>query len=160
MPKTSNFNGIMQQLNVLSLAELLAVRARVDTLIEGQSLPLGKGQRRLFHSENIPITQNTQYRGSYHRSIFISSENIDVDILAAITAINPPVTNTTNRFLNWLQELRQNQVTQFSESEAKGDDSLEQLIELVDEWMTDESGYDEEMYPQIQAALTQNRLSV
>ncbi|QKQ72329.1 hypothetical protein [Nostoc sp. TCL240-02] len=57
MPKTSHFDGIMQQLNALSLAELLAIRARVDTLIEGQSLPLSKGQRRLFRSENTSITQ-------------------------------------------------------------------------------------------------------
>ncbi|MEH2318060.1 hypothetical protein [Nostoc sp.] len=158
MHKTSEFDRIIQQLNTLSLAELLAVSARVDTLIEGQSLPLGKSQRRLFRSVNTSITQNTLYRGSYRRNTFISSENIDVDILAAPPTINP-ITSTTNRFPDWLQ-LRQNQVAQFLESEAKEDDSLEQVIELVDEWMADESGYDEETYPQIQAALTQNRLSV
>ncbi|MEH2244421.1 hypothetical protein [Nostoc sp.] len=59
-----------------------------------------------------------------------------------------------------LQELRQNQVAQFFESEAKENDSLEQVIELVNEWMAEESGYDEETYPQIETALTQNRLSV
>jgi hypothetical protein len=159
MPKTSQFDGIMQQLNTLSLAELLAVRARVDTLIEGQSLPLGKGQRHLFRSVNTYITQNTPYRGSYRRNTFISSENIDVDIVAAPPTINS-ITSTTNRFPEWLRALRQNQVAQFLESEAKGDDSLEQVIELVDEWMADESGYDEETYLQIQADLTQNRLSV
>lgn len=158
MPKTSQFDGIMQQLNALSLAELLAVRARVDTLIEGQSLPLGKSQRRLFRSVNTYITQNTSYRGSYRRNTFISSENIDVDIVAAPPTINP-ITSTINRFPDWLQ-FRQNEVAQFLESEAKEDDSLEQVIELVDEWMADESGYDQETYPQIQAALTQNRLSV
>jgi len=160
MPKTSQFDGIMQQLNALSLAELLAVRARVDTLIEGQSLPLGKSQRRWFRSGNTSITQNTPYRGSYSRNTLNHSENIDVDILTVITAINPPRTDTTNGFLDLLQELRQNQVSQFVESEAKEDDSLEQVIELVDEWMADESGYDEETYPQIETALTQNRLSV
>ncbi|MHC5826127.1 MAG: hypothetical protein ACYT04_62300, partial [Nostoc sp.] len=133
MPKTSQFDGVMQQLNALSLAELLAVRARVDTLIEGQSLPLGKSQRRLFRSVNTSITQNTPYRGSYRRNTFISSENIDVDILAVPPTINP-ITSTTNRFPDWLK-LRQNQVAQFLESEAKEDDSLEQVIDLVDEWM-------------------------
>lgn len=161
MPKASQFDGIMQQLNALSLAELLAVRARVDTLIENQSLPLGKVQRRFFSSRNTSINQNAPYRGgSYRRNIFISSENIDVDILALITAINPPITDTTNHFLDLLQQLKQNQVAQFVELEAKEDDSLEQVIELVDEWMADESGYDEETYPQIETALTQNRLSV
>ena len=38
--------------------------------------------------------------------------------------------------------------------------SLEKVIELVDEWINDESGYDEETYPQIQAALNQSRLSL
>ena len=32
-------------------------------------------------------------------------------------------------------------------------------IALLDEWMADESGYDEEMWPQIQAALERDRLS-
>lgn len=159
MPKTSEFDEIMQQLNALSLAELLAVRARVDTLIEGQSLPLGKGQRRLFHSANTCITQNSLYRGSYRRNTFIFSENSGVDILAAPPTINP-ITSTTNRFLDWLRAFRKNQVAPFLESEAKRDDSLEQLIELVDEFMADESGYDEETYPQIKTGLNQNQLSL
>jgi hypothetical protein len=40
------------------------------------------------------------------------------------------------------------------------DETLEDAIKLVDEWMSDESGYDEETYPQIEAALNQNRLSL
>ena len=36
---------------------------------------------------------------------------------------------------------------------------LEKVIELVDEWINDESGYDEETYPHIEAALNQSRLS-
>ncbi|NET56772.1 MAG: hypothetical protein F6K47_11580 [Symploca sp. SIO2E6] len=37
-------------------------------------------------------------------------------------------------------------------------DSLKDVIELVESWMADESGYDEETYPQIEAALNQNRV--
>ncbi|MBD6614890.1 hypothetical protein FNW02_03240 [Komarekiella sp. 'clone 1'] len=148
MPQTSQLDVIMQQLDALSLAELLAVRARVDALIERQSLPLG----------NVKIP-NTAAHGSYRKFTFIHNENSDVDILAPLTTINPPITNATNRFLYSLRELR-HQVVQLSESEAKEDDSLEQVIELVDEWMADESGYDEEKYSQIEAALTQNKLSV
>ncbi|MBC6432607.1 hypothetical protein FM036_18340 [Nostoc sp. HG1] len=114
MPKTSQLDVIMQQLDTLSLAELLAVRARVDVLIEGQSLPLGKGQPPLFRWRNP----------------------------------------------TWLRESRQNQLAQFSESEAKVDDTLEKVIGLVDEWMADESGYDEQTYPQIETSLNQNRMSV
>ncbi|MEQ8538836.1 MAG: hypothetical protein RIB93_15480 [Coleofasciculus sp. D1-CHI-01] len=35
------------------------------------------------------------------------------------------------------------------------DDSLKDVIELVNGWMADESGYDEETYPQIEAGLNQ-----
>jgi adenylosuccinate synthase len=40
------------------------------------------------------------------------------------------------------------------------DDSVEEVIELVDEWMADESDYDQETYPQIEAALNKNQLSI
>ncbi|MEH2066109.1 MAG: hypothetical protein V7K50_28255 [Nostoc sp.] len=48
----------------------------------------------------------------------------------------------------------------FSELDAKGDNSLENVIELIDEWTADESGYDEQTYPQIETGLNQNRLSL
>ena len=39
------------------------------------------------------------------------------------------------------------------------DNSLENAINLVDEWMTDESGYDEEVYPEIENKLNKNQVS-
>jgi hypothetical protein len=39
-------------------------------------------------------------------------------------------------------------------------DSLKEVIELVNVWIADESGYDEETYPQIEAGLNHNRLSL
>ncbi|KYC38481.1 hypothetical protein WA1_35390 [Scytonema hofmannii PCC 7110] len=38
------------------------------------------------------------------------------------------------------------------------EDSLEKIIELVDEWISDDSGYDETVLPEIKAGLNQNRL--
>ncbi|MEH2460899.1 hypothetical protein [Nostoc sp.] len=161
MPKTSQLDVIMQQLDALSLAELLAVRARVDVLIEGQSLPLGKGQPPLFRWRNVQITDATAYCGSFSRKTFIRNQNNDIDIVAPLTTINTPRTNTTEDPLpTWLRGSRQNQLAQFSESEAKVDDTLEKVIGLVDEWMADESGYDEQTYPQIETSLNQNRMSV
>ncbi|MEH2251450.1 hypothetical protein [Nostoc sp.] len=160
MPKTSQLDVIMQQLDALSSAELLAVRARVDALIEGQSLSLGKGQPPLFRWYNVQIPENTVDTKSFSRYIFIRNENSDVDILAAPATINTPRTNATNLLPTWLQELRQNKLAQFSESEAKVDDTLEKVIGLVDEWMADESGYDEQTYPQIETGLNQNPMSV
>ncbi len=39
------------------------------------------------------------------------------------------------------------------------DNSLENAIHLIDEWMTDKSGYDEEVYPEIENELNKNQVS-
>lgn len=98
----------------------------------------------------------------------ITSEEMDVIIQQIETLSLPELLELMAKFdTAWLAatsssiNLSKYQTTQFSEREANEEDnSLEQVIQLVDEWMTDESGYDEETYPQIEAALTQNRLSV
>jgi hypothetical protein len=88
MPKTSELDVIMQQLDALSSAELLAVKARVDALIEGQWLPLGKGQPPLFRWRKVQIPESTTYYGSFSRFTFIRNQNNNVDILAALATIN------------------------------------------------------------------------
>ncbi len=50
-------------------------------------------------------------------------------------------------------------ITTFSVNPSKNDQSIEDLIELVDEWMNDDPEYDEKVYPRIDAALKQNRVS-
>jgi predicted RNase H-like HicB family nuclease len=50
-------------------------------------------------------------------------------------------------------------ITTFSVKPSKNDESVEDLIELVDEWMNEESEYDEKVYSRIDAALKQNRVS-
>ncbi|OYD96688.1 hypothetical protein CDG76_07915 [Nostoc sp. 'Peltigera membranacea cyanobiont' 210A] len=158
MPKTSQLDVIMQHLDALSSAELLVVRAKIDALIEGQSLPLGKVIPPLFPWRNVRNTENIAYRGSFSRFTFIHNDNNDVDILAALATINTLGTNATNLLPTWLRESRQNQLAQFSESEAKVDDTLKKVIGLVDEWIADESGYDEQSYPQIETGLNPNRM--
>jgi predicted RNase H-like HicB family nuclease len=51
-------------------------------------------------------------------------------------------------------------ITTFSVEHNKTDESVEDLIELVDEWMNEDSSYDKEVYPRIDAALKQNRVSI
>jgi len=41
----------------------------------------------------------------------------------------------------------------------KREDSAEKVAQLLDEWMADESGYDEQTWPELKAALEQDRLS-
>ncbi|MEH2364882.1 MAG: hypothetical protein V7K58_35350 [Nostoc sp.] len=150
MPKTSPLHVIMQQLAALSLVDLLKVRARVDMLIEGKSSPLS----------------NILSVGSYQRAISVSRETRDIDVAAVFPPMIPgssirgqmrsAIISGNLEHIN----LDKYQVVQFSELEAKGDDSLEKVIELVDEWMADESGYDEQTYSQIETGLNQNRMSV
>ncbi|MEH2111538.1 hypothetical protein [Nostoc sp.] len=150
MPKASSLYVILQQIAALSLVDLFKVRAIIDALIEEKSSPLS----------------NILSVGSYQRAISVSSETRDIDI----AAVFPPVIPGSSIrgqirsaiFSGNLEHINldEYQVVQFSKSEVKGDDSLERVIELVDEWMADESGYDEQTYPQIETALNQNQLSL
>ncbi|TAE61793.1 MAG: hypothetical protein EAZ76_05335 [Nostocales cyanobacterium] len=47
-----------------------------------------------------------------------------------------------------------------SSPKPENNNSLGKIIEIIDEWMADESDYDQETYPQIEAALNQNRVSL
>lgn len=130
--------------------DLLKVRARIDALIEGKSSPLS----------------NILSVGSYQRTISVFSETRDIDVATVFPPMIPgssirgqirsAIISGNLEHIN----LDEYQVVQFSESEVKGDDTLEKVIELVDEWMADESGYDEQTYPQIETGLNQNRMSV
>ena len=166
MVKASMINIFMQQLYALSLAELLEVRARVDVLIEQKSLPLGQGLQRFFHSAYNYTTFNTHNIGSYYRTTSVSNETREIDIAAAIRVTVPPSSLKGHlRHSIFSENIEQKnssqyQIAQFSELEANGDDSLEKVIGLVDQWMADQSEYDEQTYPEIEAALDQNRMSV
>ncbi|MDZ8090710.1 MAG: hypothetical protein RMZ42_02030 [Nostoc sp. DedQUE05] len=150
MPKASSLYVIMQQLAALSLVDLFKLRAIIDALIEEKSSPL-------FNILSV---------GSYQRAMSVSSETRDIDIAAVFPPMIPgssirgqirsAIISGNLEHIN----LDEYQVVQFSKSEAKGDDSLEKVIKLVDEWMADESGYDEQTYPQIETALNQNQLSL
>ncbi|MFN6478476.1 hypothetical protein [Nostoc sp. DedQUE07] len=150
MPKASSLYVIMQQLAALSLVDLFKLRAIIDALIEEKSSP----------------PSNILSVGSYQRAMSVSSETRDIDIAAVFPPMIPgssirgqirsAIISGNLEHIN----LDEYQVVQFSKSEAKGDDSLEKVIKLVDEWMANESGYDEQTYPQIETALNQNQLSL
>ncbi|MBR8840048.1 MAG: hypothetical protein DSM106950_40135 [Stigonema ocellatum SAG 48.90 = DSM 106950] len=163
MPKRSPLDAITQQLDDLSLDQLLEVRARVDTLINEKSSRKNESQQ-----------QSTQTRyflkGSYSASTPISSERTDVDYVDYFVTISSSSIKGKLKsfFLEALESSKRNkpedvqfEFVQVSELGAtENGDSLEKVIDLVDEWMADESGYDEETYPQIEAALNQNHLSL
>jgi hypothetical protein len=65
----------------------------------------------------------------------------------------PPSTRTNRR----------TSVTRASKENGPADsgraERIDAAIRLLDEWMADESGYDEETWPKLQAALEEDRLS-
>jgi hypothetical protein len=163
MPKTSPLEEIIQQLNSLSLEQLLEVRGKIDELIEEKSLPSSK------------IT------GSYSSKTFISPSKGEVDLLITIPALRDKaidqarelvlralsgkypvaITDTTDPLTGEHRFIATLVVDAIEPFELDPEnESLENVIKLVDEWMSDESGYDEETYPQISAALNRNRLSL
>ncbi|BAZ79976.1 hypothetical protein PN497_01045 [Sphaerospermopsis kisseleviana CS-549] len=89
---------VIQHLDPLSVEELLAVKTKVDFLIQIKSYS---------HSIEIPIATES-----------------------------------------------------LSELKPENNNSLEKIIALVDECIADESGYDQETYPQIEAALNKNKLLI
>ncbi len=163
MPKTSPLEEIIQQLNSLSLEQLLEVRGKVDELIEDKSSPSSK------------IT------GSYSSKTLLSSSKGEVDLLIGIPGLRDKaidkarelvlralsgkypvaITDTTDPLTGEHKFIATSVVDAIEPEELdRENESLENVIKLVDEWMSDESGYDEETYPQISAALNRNRLSL
>ncbi|AFZ58075.1 hypothetical protein H6G54_15875 [Anabaena cylindrica FACHB-243] len=139
MPKTLMIDVIMQQLDALSVEELLEVRAKVNALIPVKS-------SRLANIENA----KSHFNEALERSALLlevsklvtSNECPDKWLILKIRESFAPVV-----------ELEVNTI-----HTDNSFNSLEKFIELVDEWMADESDYDQKTYPQIEAALNQNRL--
>ncbi|HEY9802850.1 MAG TPA: hypothetical protein V6D25_20970 [Leptolyngbyaceae cyanobacterium] len=150
MVKKPSLDVIIEQLNALSLPELLQVRAKVNALIEEKSL-------------NASILSS----GSYQRMTSVSGDNEDIDItnplsgVISSSSIKSHLEITDITLINNVDfsKLIAYEIARISKLTPNKDDSLEKLIDLVDEWMDEESGYDEESYPQIEAALNQNRPS-
>jgi hypothetical protein len=160
MPKTSPLEETIQQLSSLSIEQLLEVRGKVDELIKEKSSPSSK------------IT------GSYSSKTFISPSKGEVDFLITIPALRDKaidkarklvlrafsgkypvaIKDTTDPLTGEHRFIATSVVDAIEPEELDRENvSLENLIRLVDEWVSDEPGYDEETYPQIEAALNRNR---
>jgi len=133
MTETKPLDEIIQRLDALSLEQLLEARTKIDSLIQSKYL---------LKSEDIS------------EDIIILAACRDVSVKTyKRTTPQAPIFNQS-LFNESLGSIRQ------SSSPETEDDSLKDVIELVNGWMADESGYDEETYPQIEAGLNHNRLSL
>jgi hypothetical protein len=137
MSKTSPINEIIQQLDTLSLEQLLEVREKVNALISEE---MGK-------SIDIDIVERIQA----HFGVTLWSNSSGVNIAVGHAGMGKSIDIVDNIHGFELAPLRN--------LDAE-DETLEDVIKLVNEWMSDESGYDEETYPQIESALNQNRVSL
>ncbi|MBE9213641.1 MAG: hypothetical protein HC836_16025 [Richelia sp. RM2_1_2] len=145
MAKTSILNSFIQHLESLSLRELLLVKQKVDELIQKKTF---SPYRTTINSQQYPSNLQGQFTETYYINTYIGLES-------EFTSVQP-VTSLSTTLTKIKKHQEYDEVK--NESEVK-DNSLENAINLVDEWMTDESGYDEEVYPEIENALKKNRAS-
>jgi hypothetical protein len=144
MTETKPLDEIIQRLDALSLEQLLEARIKIDSLIQSKyTLMKSKDLLNIenIRKDNIPVSL---YR-DVCRDILAKLEKITD---SAYTISNYPSVNYN------LSSIDQSSLPKTE------DDSLKDVIELVNGWMADESGYDEETYPQIEAGLNHNRLSL
>jgi hypothetical protein len=97
--------------------------------------------RTTINSQQYPSNFQGQFTGTYYINTYIELES-------EFTSVQPVTSLSTN---STKIKKHQESLDIKNESEVK-DNSLENAINLVDEWMTDESGYDEEVYPEIENA--------
>ena len=145
MAKTSILNAFIKQLESLSLRELLKIKQKVDELIQKKMF---SPYRTTINSQQYPSNFQGQFTETYYINTYIELES-------EFTSVQPVKSLSTN---STKIKKDQESLEIKNESEVK-DNSLENAINLVDEWMTDESGYDEEVYPEIENALNKNRAS-
>lgn len=160
---------INQNLEALSLDELLEVSATVNALIARKTLKVNQSRQTLPSVGYYSTTKST--KGSFLRTTVIN-KIADTDIFPVVPPSSVPllgaslytlsklwVTDSTERsFREGFDRYRALQ--SLKQMVDREDNSLETVINLVDEWMNDESGYDEEAYPQVEEGLKENRTSL
>jgi hypothetical protein len=174
MPETSSLDDIMQQLDALTLPELLQVKAKVDVLIKVKSLTsynaaVSTAAVAAIANTTGTVSTNSQTFGFIAKvitGVYRIKDSLGV-IWSIFTSKSLRDFNRNGLFevygsshvLNKIEILDIYNSFQSTQLKVDKDNSLEKLIGLVDQWMDDESGYDEETFPQIEAALNQNHPS-
>ncbi len=123
--------GLLAELDNLGLEELLEVKEKVDKLIQSKTsnITVFGNITPPLQTDDYTVTKNPGdrnvkvfFKGSYSRATFVPALIQDSDILVS----------------------SMNQVNNQNDMQA-----LDSMIGLVDEWLQDDSGFDEEVYPNI-----------
>lgn len=161
--KQQTLQGLLAELDNLELEELLKVRERADKLIQSKTKSTDS-----FKSVPNYVTVRL-YKRDESSSSFVFS-HILRDISPYRWAINDPVMSSeldAPMPVHWnvLAEntsafyVQQTGVVapSINQERNKNDmQALDAMIGLVDEWLEEDSGYDESVYPNIEAALIQD----
>ncbi|MBD2776407.1 hypothetical protein [Iningainema tapete] len=125
--------GLLTELDNLSLEELLEVKEKVDKLIQSKT-------------SNVAVFGNItppHRTGDYTDTKHPDHKNVEVFFFkghySGIAQDSDIVVSSIN------------QVNDQNDMQA-----LDSMIKLVDEWLQDDSGYDEEVYPLIEVGLIQD----
>jgi hypothetical protein len=110
-----SLDKVLQQLESLSLEQLLEFATEINRLVQTKIASLARDEQRKNATGNVVEDDIDEYSPS----------------------------------LSFVKDRKD-----------KEDNSVENVTALIEEWMGEESGYDEETYPQIEAALNQDRVSL
>lgn len=121
--------SLIAQLNELSLEELLEFKRKINELVEVKLSDISKSDATDLF---LAAISSSSIKGTI-RYTLLSKEA---------------------QAIHFYEDIRQ-----LITSEDVRENSLGNIIELVDEWMNDESEYDEVVYSDIEAGLDQNKLS-
>jgi len=163
MTQISKVDLIVQQLENLSLAELQEIKSKVDDLIENKSGTKDIESLEL-ESRKRGVLPATSYRGWTR---LVTGDQSPITPVSDGYVISIPGGGAIIEFYLYstTSQNKKSSVPDFciawrsyETSDIKIDDApVKNIIDLVNDWMCDESGYDEETYPQIEAALNQSQ---
>ncbi|AUT03632.1 hypothetical protein CLI64_26295 [Nostoc sp. CENA543] len=128
MSKISKITSITQELNNLSLKELLEVKQNINRLVERK---LSAIQQSGVTNISLPVM-----------------DLLDIPCDALLTAMIAEEIQQVYLHSNQGQSVKPT---------VTPDSSLEKVIEMTDEWLADESEYDAIAYHQIEEGLKQNQ---
>ena len=105
------------------------------------------------------VTEDLWQQGDQQRQAFETLAQASID--AYNDFLNSSLSFYQETLSSYQQAFRQGMqaVEQPKQESASTPERSREAIELLDEWLADESGYDEETWPELKAALERDRLS-
>jgi len=159
MPNTSLPNNIIHQLEDLSVEQLLEVRAKVDALLSNKSVVPRLGTRFVSLTMKDFISPVREVNWLLSPSGFIPPTVVNSLNRLKVSSLETIVITTPQDDHGRMPEKLEEEVQEKAEDKVN-DKSVENALKLVEKWLEEESDYDEKNYPEIEAGLQRNRVSL